>query len=84
MERLSDDVHLGVAFARAVLDHAPAADDLREEVLRRWGPRGLASLALGLVGARLYPTLKYALGHGKACQRIEVLGEPVTVARLPA
>jgi hypothetical protein len=77
-------VHLGVAFARAVLDHAPAADELREEVLRRWGPRGLVSLAFGLVGARIYPTLKYALGHGKTCQRVLVAGTPVAVARLSA
>ena len=35
------------------------------------------SLAFGLVGARIYPTLKYALGHGKACQRIVVAGEPI-------
>jgi hypothetical protein len=84
VERMSEDVHLGVAFARAVLDHAPAADELREEVLRRWGPRGLVSLAFGLVGARIYPTLKYALGHGKTCQRVLVAGTPVAVARLSA
>lgn len=74
---MSDDVRLGVAFARATLLHAPAADALREAVLERWGKRGLVSLAFGLVGARVFPTLKYALGHGRSCQRVVVAGEPI-------
>jgi hypothetical protein len=78
---MTDDVHLGVRFARAVLAHAPAADELRAEVVRRWGPRALVALAFGLAGARIYPTVKYALGHGKACQRVVVSGEPMTVVR---
>lgn len=80
--QMSDEVRLGVAFARACLAHDPAADDLREQVVGRWGPRGLVSLAFALTGARLFPTVKYALGHGRACQRIVVAGRPVPVARL--
>jgi hypothetical protein len=82
--RLSPEVLLGVRFACASLAHDAAADELREEVVRRWGQRGLVSLAFGLVGARIYPTLKYALGHGKTCQRVVVAGTPVAVARLAA
>jgi hypothetical protein len=70
-------VRLGVRFTRAVLAHDPAADALREEVLRAWGPRGLVSLSFALVTARMYPTLKYAMGHGRACQRVLVAGAPV-------
>ena len=70
-------VRLGVQFGRAVLAHDPAADALREEVVRAWGPRGLVSLAFALVTARMYPTLKYAMGHGRACQRVLVAGAPV-------
>lgn len=82
LDAVGSDVRLAVLFARATLARAAAADDLRDEVVRRWGSRGLVSLAFGLVGARVYPTLKYALGHGKACQRVEVLGERVAVARV--
>jgi hypothetical protein len=78
---LSESVRLGVQFARAVLAHDLAADDLREQILRRWGPRALVSLAFVLVTARVYPTLKYALGHGKACTRVVVEGAPVLVPR---
>jgi hypothetical protein len=81
LPRMPDDVRLGVQFARAVLAHAPEADGLREEIVKRWGPRGLVSLAFALNAARLYPTMKYAMGHGRACQRIQVGGQPVAVVR---
>ena len=81
---MTPDVLLAVKFARAALAHDPAADTLREDVVKRWGPRGLLSLALGLTGARMYPTLKYALGHGKTCQRILVAGTPVHAVRSAA
>jgi hypothetical protein len=32
-------------------------------------------LSLAITTARLYPTVKYALGHGKACSRLVVEGE---------
>jgi hypothetical protein len=72
---------LAYRFAEASLSHAPEADDLREEVLRRFGKRGLVSLGFALCASRLYPILKYALGHGKACTRVTVGGEPRPVLR---
>lgn len=71
------NVALAWKFTRATLAHDPAADDLREEIVRRWGRVGLVSLAFAIVTARLYPTVKYALGHGKACMRVVVAGAPV-------
>src|SRR4029077_12283500 len=58
---LSDDVWLGVRFARAVAAHDVAADELRDEIVKRWGPRALISLAFAIPAARIYPTIKYAL-----------------------
>ena len=69
---LPDDVRLAVEFARAVLAHSAEADPLRETIVQRWGARGLVSLSLAVTSARLYPTLKYALGHGRACMRVTV------------
>lgn len=74
---LDDDVLLSVRFARASLARDPAADGLREQVLARWGKRGLVSLAFGLVASRVFPTLKYALGHGRTCSRVIVGGAPL-------
>jgi len=72
--------HLGYRFVRAVNARDPAVDELRAEIVRRWGKRALVAVGLQMVNARLYPTLKYALGYGKACERVIVAGEPVTVA----
>lgn len=73
------DVALAWQFTRATLDHDPAAERYREEIIRRWGPRAIVSLAFAIVTARMYPTMKYAMGHGKACTRIVVGGSPVAV-----
>jgi hypothetical protein len=81
---MSREVALGVRFARAVIAHDPEADVWREEIVRRWGPRALLSLAFGIMAAHLYPTLKYALGHGKACTRVVVAGQTVTPRQIAA
>ena len=81
---MTDDVRLGAQFARAALAHDPAADELREQIVAKWGHKALITLAFALTLARIYPTMKYALGHGKACQRIQVAGTPVVVVRSAA
>jgi hypothetical protein len=42
------------------------------------------AVSLGLVASRMYPTLKYAMGYGKACSRVKVAGETVAPLRLVA
>ncbi len=78
---MTENTRLGVRFARAVLAHSPEADELRAEIERRWGPRAVISLGLALVAATMFPTFKYALGYGKACQRIEVEGRNIVPRR---
>jgi hypothetical protein len=74
---MGETAALAYRFARASLARDMAeADPLRDEIIRRWGQRGLVALALALTTARMYPTMKYALGHGKACSRVMVAGEP--------
>jgi hypothetical protein len=72
---------LAARFAEATLRHAPQADDLREEVVRMFGKRGLIALAFAMLSARMFPTLKYAMGHGQACTRVTVGGETRPVLR---
>lgn len=60
---------LASAYTLAVLHHQPA-EDLRAQIIARWGPPGLVSIAFAIASGRLYPTLKYALGHGQSCQRV--------------
>jgi hypothetical protein len=72
---------LGWRFARASMARdMETADPLRDEIVRRWGDRGLMAVSLSLTTARMYPTLKYALGYGKACSRVMVEGRPTPVA----
>src|SRR5262249_17168803 len=72
------DVALVWKFTRATLAHEAAADEYREAIVKRWGRRALVSVAFAITAARIYPTVKYALGHGKACTRVVVGGTPVT------
>ena len=78
---LPPETVLAVRFTELVLAHDPAADDLRDEIVARWGENALISLALVISSSRIYPTLKYALGYGKACARIDVGRQSVSPVR---
>ena len=80
-DALSDDVRLTVDFARAVIARDISADALRREIVRRFGRKGLVSIAFAILSSRLYPTLKYALGYGHACSIVHVGGAPVTTPK---
>ena len=81
---MPEPVVLGVRFTQAVLRHDAGADELRDHIVQRWGRRALVTLALAITGSRLYPTLKYALGHGQACMRVRVGGADLPVLRRAA
>lgn len=60
-----------VQFARTVLARGRPARRERAAL----GPgRTLILLTFGIMGAQLYPTLKYRLGYGKACTRVLIAG----------
>jgi hypothetical protein len=81
---MGETAALAWRFARASLARdMQACDPLREEIVRRWGEKGLVAIAMALTTARMYPTLKYALGHGKACSRVTVAGVATPVAHPP-
>ena len=77
------DVALVWRFTRAVLGHEPA-DEYRDAIVTRWGRRALVSLGFAILAARIYPTMKYAMGHGKACTRVVVGRTTVTMVRGPS
>jgi hypothetical protein len=78
---MPDDVALAWRFTKSILAHDAAADDYRAVIVERWGPRAVVSLAFAITAARIYPTVKYAMGHGKACTRVVVGGAPVAIGR---
>lgn len=75
---MGETAALAWRFARASLARdMEAADPLRDEIVRRWGEKALVAIGLSLTAARMYPTLKYALGYGQTCSKIVVAGEDV-------
>lgn len=74
---------LGWRFAHGSMTRdMEAVDPIRDEILRRWGRKGLLAVSLAITTGRMYPTLKYAMGYGKACSRVTVGGNPTPVAHL--
>jgi hypothetical protein len=80
---MGETAALSFRFARASLARdMETADPLRDEIVQRWGEKALVAISLSLVASRMYPTLKYALGYGKACSRVTVSGVAAPVAHL--
>lgn len=87
LERLDADAACTQAFARAWARHAADLPARREAVRQRFGPGGLATLAVMMGTARLFPLLKTALGHGEQCLRVQLgaqVTEPPPLARWAA
>ena len=74
-----EPVRVGVQFARAVIARDGArADEARAILEARYGKPGLITLGLALCAAQLYPTFKWAIGYGHACQRLQVDNVTIT------
>lgn len=84
VDRLPADCALALRFARAVLTRAAEANPLREALEAKYGKLGVVSLGCALTCARIYPTMKYALGFGHACMRVTVAGTSVNTVRSPS
>lgn len=73
---MGETAALAYRFAKASLARdLDASDALRDEIVARWGDKALVAVGLTLTAARMYPTLKYALGYGKTCSKVVVAGE---------
>lgn len=81
LAQLPEEVKLVVSFSDLVLTHQPEANDLRAEILARWGQPGLIAIAFAISSYRVYPALKYSLGYGQACSRLLVEITPVVASQ---
>lgn len=71
---------LGFRFAQAAIAGDLAADELRELIVQRFGPKTMVAASFAAASGRLYPVLKRGLGHGAACSRLQFgAGELVLV-----
>jgi hypothetical protein len=73
---------LGYRFAAAVLaKDADGCDAAREEIRALWGSAAVVDLSLAVTMGRMYPTVKFGLGHARACARVTVAGQPAPFHR---
>ena len=83
-DAMGDEAALGVRFAEAVIAGDMESETLRSEVEHRFGKRTVIALAYATAFCRTYPVLKRGLGHGLACQKINVGDHVETVIKKAA
>lgn len=71
-EALSPETQQVVAYVQAVLAEQVAPDDLQQTLVATYGEAGFTELALAITMARVYPTMKRALGFAKSCTLVQV------------
>jgi hypothetical protein len=69
---MSEPVRFAYDFTRSILARDGQDGPLREALEQRYGKRGIISLAYVIALSRFYPDMKYVLGHGHTCTRIQV------------
>lgn len=70
-EAVPDELADVVRYAESVVA-ATEETELRETLRARYGDVGLVELALGIAAARVFPTVKRALGHARACSLVPI------------
>lgn len=75
------DAAFGYRYGIAVATNADATHSFVEQARKRYGDRGLVSLAFSVTTARMFPTLKRGLGHGAVCAKVVVHNESIAVKR---
>lgn len=71
LARMAPDVALVYQWASGII--RPGHDVVRtaawrEQIVAKWGERGVISLALAMAGGRSFPLVKRAMGQNQACQ----------------
>lgn len=78
-DKLDPETGLYFDFANALISHAGDAETYRKQIVLRYGELAAISVGLAMVTAKAYPLMKYALGYGKSCAKIDVSGETCIV-----
>ena len=76
VKRRPDDLPAPLAdvyrFAQAVVEANGAEGEWRERVRGHYGEEALVEMALGIAAARVFPTMKRALGYATSCALVDV------------
>jgi len=66
-EALPETAALAHRFTAAVANRSHDEGELRDELLRRYGDKGVIEMALAIGSAQIFPVVKRALGYAEAC-----------------
>ena len=72
LETLPEPTRSICLLARAVAQASPEANGLSDELAERLGKGALVDVGMAVVGGRLFPTLKRALGHARSCSQVQI------------
>ncbi len=78
---LGPDLALVYRYSKAIMDADYGAVEMREQVRRLYGEKGLLDLAVVLASAQVYPTMKRTLGYGEACLKVRVGNDDVAAQK---
>lgn len=71
---LPEPLPLVCRYSEAVTLAKPEATELAEDIAERLGADAQIDLALGITTARMFPSLKRALGYGLSCSKVTFKG----------
>lgn len=71
LDRVPHDIATAFRYGDAVAKGV-MADELREEIRKAWGERGLIELAFTIAAARFYPAVKRGMGYAHSCERVVI------------
>ena len=66
-EDLPEDLADVARFSWAIVERARDEDHLRTRIRNRYGEEGLIEISLAIASARLFPTIRRAMGFSKSC-----------------
>ena len=69
-EAVPAEMALAARYAQASIDNDPALTEIIGECEQRWGRRGIAGLAAGMVSGLFYPLFKRGMGYGNVCEPV--------------
>lgn len=69
---LPEDLRDVYEFALGVAGRTPAINGLKERIQARFGKRELLEMGLCIAAAKVFPTIKRALGYTESCQLVHV------------
>lgn len=80
MDNVPADIALGFRYGEAIAQGV-MADEMRDEIRKKWGEKGLIELAFAIATARFYPAIKRGMGYAHTCERVVIQDRATPTAK---